>query len=254
MSGDLKPSQYKVLEEFQKLSFCGKVPVSVPAGHKDGWGLAAYSHDKTGIAFYARHPGDPYSNSAFSHSIEVVQSLNPSIIVGHLRKASVGKNTSANTHPFVFKNFVFCHNGSASFVSEDFLEPNYKELVSGQTDSEKLFYLLVQLVFKNNGNIPLAIAELLKFVREHSNYTSLNFIFTDGNTVWALREVNEDNEIVKKLDMCDSYYTLYYSSDDSGGVNIICSEPMPVPDLKWNLIANHTLVIIGTAGVTSLVI
>lgn len=254
MSSDLKPYQQKALEEFQKLSVCGKVPASIPAGHKDGWGLAAYGEDKTGIVFYVRRPYESSYDPVYRNSADIIREMVLPVIIGHLRKALVGNNTTANTHPFVIGNFAFCHNGSVSFTSDDLLESDYKKLVNGQTDSEKLFCFLMQLIFKNNDDVSAAIVELLKFIRGKYDYTALNFILTDGKTIWALREVNEDNEWVKKLNMRDSYYTLYRGSDDSGKVNLICSEPLPVFDLKWNLIPNHALVSTRADAVATLII
>ncbi len=67
------------------------------------------------------------------------------IIVSHVRKATHGGAKLENTHPWLYKGYVFAHNGVIRDRNKvlELLSSEYRDL-EGVTDSETLFHLIVQ--------------------------------------------------------------------------------------------------------------
>ena len=65
--------------------------------------------------------------------------------VAHVRYASTGGHTVANTHPFEQDGRLFAHNGAfegLDQVDQRLGELGARELVLGDTDSERMFALI----------------------------------------------------------------------------------------------------------------
>ncbi len=74
--------------------------------------------------------------------------------VAHVRYATTGANNLADTHPFEQRGRLFAHNG----VIEDLpkLEAelgDYRDLVQGDTDSERYFALITRHIDENDGDV-----------------------------------------------------------------------------------------------------
>ena len=65
--------------------------------------------------------------------------------VAHVRYASTGAHTVANTHPFTQDGRLFAHNGTfggLDRIDARLAELGAADLVGGQTDSERMFALI----------------------------------------------------------------------------------------------------------------
>ena len=82
------------------------------------------------------------------------------------------------------------------------LKNDYKLQLKGETDSEVYFYWLIQNIRKI-GDVVDGIRSALFEVRKY-NHTGLNFLLSDGNTLYAFRYSIENH----------NYYSLYYLSRD----------------------------------------
>ncbi len=236
----------RALQEFGELADCGCVPAGKPKGHKDGWGVAAFSGGK--LVVLEKEPADAYQNPKFRAAAEQVGALGKTnIVLGHLRKAVIGADTMHNTQPFVKGQFLFAHNGSVMQKERLPLSPAAKKQVKGETDSELLFYYILQMMAgtKTAQAARRALTNAVRYVKKHHDYTAMNIIFTNGRFVWAVREVNSKNENVRKLKLLN-YYTLYDGYDRDSGARIICSEPLKFKSVRWKKLNNHTLVEIDT--------
>ncbi|MEY4731363.1 MAG: hypothetical protein RL681_309 [Candidatus Parcubacteria bacterium] len=236
----------QALGEFQELADCGCVAKDAPRGHKDGWGIAAFSSGA--LAVSEKEPADAYRNAAFSTAAGKVGALGKAnIIIGHLRKAVIGADTMHNTQPFMKNSFAFAHNGSVLRPENIPLSPGAKKQVKGETDSEMLFYYILQMMAgtKTAHAARRAVVKAVQHVRKHIDFTAMNIIFTNGRFVWAVREVNAKNEHVRKLKLLN-YYTLYDGYDRDSGARIICSEPLKIKTVLWKKLNNHMLVEIDT--------
>lgn len=212
------------LLEFQKLAECGYVPQGKPRGHQDGWGIATIKNSQlTGLE---KQTGSALANQKFSEFIKSDVATKADVIVAHLRKASVGGISINNTHPFVYKNFIFGHNGSIFNNHQISLGPKFASLVRGETDSERFFLFLMEALEEGK-----SLEQAIDFIKANFDYRSINFILSDGQTLWALRAAKVD------LD----YYTLYQGEEPKTKAIIICSEKLPLANIDWRGLANNQL-------------
>ncbi len=230
----------EALPKFRALSINGVVPPHTDPGHRDGWGIAAYRGGE--ILFLEKNPKPAAEDPRYEVALERTLKEKPSLVLGHLRKASVGSVKSENTQPYQLDPYVFCHNGKVSDYAKLELKPEYLKLKKGDTDSEIVFLFLVQTI-REKGNVVGGFLEVAKRLRT-MDYTAVNLLFSDGKAFIAMKEVNEENEGVKKMNLCDSYYTLFQGKDVSGATKFVCSEPLEVPGISWIPIANHQIVVI----------
>ncbi len=158
-----------------------------------GWGLGYYHHQDVLIKRRPNHQG-PLD---FYHAIE---HLKARMVIGHVRKRTVGHVSPENTHPFRFRNWLFAHHGTIDrfdAVKNWVLNsiPGFlRRSMRGDTDSEHLFYLYMAFLF-DDGLIDatdltaLQAAQSLRntlhmvarFVREAGGEPNgLNLVVTNG--------------------------------------------------------------------------
>jgi len=232
------------LREFGSLAKTGTVPPGTDAGHKDGWGLAAYKN--SAMIFLEKNPLDASSDQTYQTTIDKICEINPSLILGHLRKASRGEISMENTQPYAFGQYTFCHNGTVRDFKKIILEPAYLSQRKGTTDSEVVFLYLLQTI-KKNGDFLKGFLEGIKKLRS-MDYTGLNILMSDGKTLLALRSANEKDAIVKDNALCDSYYTLLQGKNQEEVPLFICSQSLDIAGITWTTIPNHAVLVldIGT--------
>lgn len=109
----------------------------------DGWGLGRI-HDGTAACF--RQVG-PASEDA-SYRTEALR-MQGELLLAHVRRATVGTPTRANTHPFRSGHAMLIHNGHLPAFDAvrpallDALPPGHRSAIQGTTDSEHVFALLL---------------------------------------------------------------------------------------------------------------
>jgi predicted glutamine amidotransferase len=210
-----------LITDFRRLSHDGKVPPRAAPGHTSGWG--AFASDFGSSTLHYRSSRDASDDPSFDAVRRAMANLSgPKSIMIHLRKASIGKPQSSNSHPFVIDGRAFMHNGSIRGLSKIF-SASRKPL--GQTDSEKFFLLLLDSL--EGRGMSEALAVTIPRL-EALDYSSLTFVMQDGHSMYAYRHFSR----------YEDYYTLYYSK--SGRSIVFSSERLP--GLEWNLIGNRELV------------
>jgi predicted glutamine amidotransferase len=95
----------------------------------------------TGQPRVSKQPIAAWRDAQFARA---AQELRGTTFVAHVRYASTGELTVANTHPFLQDGALFAHNGVAQGL--DRLDGRLAELgaaglAGGQTDSERVFAL-----------------------------------------------------------------------------------------------------------------
>jgi len=160
-----------------------------------GWGVAWFDSSwhiyKEPIPLY-------YSDRAR----EIIRkNVRGKIIVSHVRLASVGSCRVENTHPWLYRGWVFTHNGTIRNRRAllELLREEYHNL-EGDTDSEAFFHLIVQEIEDLGDSVEGIRSAIEKIVSKGIRFSSLNFIASNGEKLYALRYATTD------LD----YYTLYY--------------------------------------------
>jgi len=227
-----------VLGEFKKQAVIGRVPHGVKPGHRDGWGFSVYQKGK--VKIYERSNQDASQDKKYDQTVNKILKIDSQIIIGHLRKASVGENNAKNNHPFVYKNFSFCHNGKILESDKIKIKAKFKKSIKGSTDSERLFYFIL-------GNLTTSIKlkvdfiKAIKKIKKDFDYTGLNLLFSNGRKLIAIREVNLKNKVVKEKKML-GYYGLFVGINKKYSYQIVASEKIKLPGTSWRLMKNAEII------------
>lgn len=169
--------------------------------HKDGWGIASY--DGSPAPVVAHGLGAAHSDPEFERVSSLVSSH---AVLAHVRLASVGGIHLNNAHPFVYERWAFAHNGTlrgwkdAQAAIEERIDPRFRALIKGETDSERCFYLFLTLLQQVGGlesptveEVARALAKTAQIASqltdkpEHPKPTSTNFLVTDGRLMVGTR-------------------------------------------------------------------
>jgi glutamine amidotransferase len=155
----------------------------------DGWGLAFY--DDRDVRLY-KEP-EPAGESEWLTYI-LKRDMECALAISHIRRASQGALTHANTQPFARemagRMHVFAHNGDLRGLPG--LDPNALEVFTpvGETDSELAFCLLLESLAPLwlKGQAPSA-ADRLAVVRTFADDIrargEANFLYSDGELLFA---------------------------------------------------------------------
>ncbi len=211
------------LEEFRELAENGRVRRGASSGHKDGWGVVIY--DKNTPRYLAREPNGASDDPKYPEVVKSLQSMGgQGVMIAHLRKAgrNGGAVTVENTHPFIRGRWVFAHNGGITRFN---IRPRG---LQGVTDSERFFRLLVNRIEKCD-DFEDALSWSVSFVRRKFDYSSLNFVLSDGNALYGYRDCTKDED----------YYSLLYRRSRK---DVVFSQE-PLGDGKWYSIPNGSIAI-----------
>jgi glutamine amidotransferase len=149
----------------------------------DGTGLGYFDPD--GHPHVDKHPIAAFDDRAFASEARDISSCT---FVGHVRHATNGALTMANTHPFCQKDRLFAHNGVIGDVSK--LEQHLGEarsLVGGESDSERFFALITHETDQHDGAVDAGIRAAVRWVVETLPVISINFVLITETELWALR-------------------------------------------------------------------
>ncbi|MFY9929913.1 MAG: class II glutamine amidotransferase [Streptosporangiaceae bacterium] len=158
--------------------------------------LQAQSHrnaDGSGIGFFDtagepvidKQPEPAYRDQEFTHEAKQAES---SVFIAHVRWASTGGRTVLNTHPFGMDGRLMAHNGGFGELPRlDAQLGRYRDLVLGDTDSERYFALITQQADEHGGDVGAGIAAAASWIADRLPVSSLNAIVTAPGELWALR-------------------------------------------------------------------
>lgn len=152
--------------------------------HADGFGIAFF--EGKGVRMF--HDDKPSASSPVADLINAYQ-IKSKNVIAHIRKATQGEISLANTHPFVRelwgKYWVFAHNGNLeNFKTESGQFFN----AVGDTDSEQAFCFLLENLRQKYSKEPEEkqlfdeIQRLTKIIRSHGTF---NFILSNGENMLA---------------------------------------------------------------------
>ena len=149
----------------------------------DGTGLGIF--DPQGRAVVHKAPISAFSDADFAYESRRERSR---MFLAHVRFASTGALTFANTHPFEQEGRLFAHNGVLAGLPQ--LEHELGEdrrLVEGETDSERLFALITRETRRREGDLRAGIVAAVSWVAERLPVYALNLILTTESELFALR-------------------------------------------------------------------
>lgn len=149
----------------------------------DGTGIGIFDPD--GHAVVHKAPISAFNDADFAREARRERSRT---FLAHIRFASTGALTLANTHPFEQEGRLFAHNGVITGLSrlEDELGED-RALVEGETDSERLFALITRETRRHQGDVRAGIVAAVSWVAEHLPVYSLNLILISESELFALR-------------------------------------------------------------------
>jgi predicted glutamine amidotransferase len=149
----------------------------------DGSGIGFF--DPSGAPVLDKQPEAAFQDEEF---IREARQAVSAAFVAHVRYATVGGRTVPNTHPFTMQGRIMAHNGGFGEVQR--LEEqlgSYRELVLGDTDSERYFALITQQTDAHGGDVGAGIAAAASWIGRNLPVSSLNVIVAAPGELWALR-------------------------------------------------------------------
>jgi len=123
----------------------------------DGFGLGWYARDVSVRPGLFRSITPAWNNNNLLYNAAVIQT---NCLFAHIRAASVGNVSEANTHPFHHRRFLMMHNGGIPQFRRirrrllSLLRDDVFNWVQGQTDSEHVFALLMQNLYDMRKTAP----------------------------------------------------------------------------------------------------
>jgi len=148
----------------------------------DGTGLGVFAAD--GTPEIDKQPLAAYQDEDFAREAKDRVSTT---FLAHIRYASTGGLTPANTHPFCQQQRLFAHNGViAGLPTLERELGDAMHLVHGDTDSERLFALITKYA-QHTGDLGTAITDAVRWVAANLPVYAINLILTTATDLWALR-------------------------------------------------------------------
>jgi glutamine amidotransferase len=200
----------------------------------DGWGIAWFDN---GWHLH-KEPGPLYMSK---DARKLAKNVFGVIIVSHVRKATHGGAKLENTHPWLYKGYVFAHNGVIRDRNKvlELLSSEYRDL-EGVTDSETLFHLIVQESNSSNDFVEGVKKAIDKINANDISYSSLNFIASDGRKFYALRYAKESL----------GYYTLFYLNRPREGLRLEGFSEKTAQLIRMKLASDERAVIVASERLT----
>jgi predicted glutamine amidotransferase len=218
----------------------------------DGTGLGIF--DTEGRPVVHKAPISAFTDTAFASEARSERSRT---FLAHVRFASTGAKTLANTHPFEQDGRLFAHNGVLAGLPQ--LEQELgddRALVHGDTDSERLFAMITREIRRHDGDIQAGIVAGVGWIAEHLPIYSLNLIITteaeifalrypDTNTLYVLERPAGGSDGEQALRHHSSLGTRVHSEQAaSRPVVVLASEPMD-EDSGWRALESGELLHVG---------
>lgn len=212
------------------------------AEHSDGWGIAF--HEAAGCHLIVDHLAsiDSPLAEALKHTRRTARN-----VVAHIRKATQGGTSLANSHPFTRilwgRTWSFAHNGNL-----DGFEPprDHFYAAAGETDSERAFCRLMADLRErfgdqepSHGALFDAIAATAARIARHGSF---NFILSNGECMFAhcstrlhyvIREYPFANA---RLVDCDVQINFSQHNHLDDRMSVIATEPLTTGE-QWTAFA-----------------
>ena len=209
----------------------------------DGFGMAWYNVEvsKGPAVFKSIQPA--WNDSNLMHLAKIIESK---CFMGHIRASTIGDVNKNNCHPFSYGEYTMVHNGTIdnfNKIRRSLMAQLSDELflaIKGDTDSECLFFLIMEYVhFRGGMSLAKAMEKAFEWVVNAQNEDScrLNIVITNGVEMIATRFISNGHEAL----------SLSYSRNEDDSV-IIASEPLDDHLHEWHEVpTNHYLQIKNNA-------
>jgi len=154
----------------------------------DGTGVGNFAED--GTPHIEKQPIAAFEDRRFASEARSIWSRT---FVAHVRHATTGALTLANTHPFCQRGRLFAHNGVINDLPK--LDQHLGEeraLVIGESDSERYFALITGEIDRHDGSVEAGIRAAVSWIVQELPIVSINFVLITATDLWALRYPETD--------------------------------------------------------------
>lgn len=149
----------------------------------DGAGIGWFDVD--GVAHLRKRPGEALADKGLRERAEEVDVVS---VVTHVRAATAGSDNIDNCHPFEMDGLLVAHNGGFSDLKAVEAQlGDYRDLVHGDTDSERYAALIAKETSVHDGDVGAGIVAAADWLRTHVPLYSLNTVVISKDGMWALR-------------------------------------------------------------------
>jgi predicted glutamine amidotransferase len=183
--------------------------------HQDGWGIA-YLKD---YQFIIEKSIKPVFED---EKIEDVKKVQSNLVMLHARYKSIGEITLKNVHPFQYKDFVYCHNGT---VKKEIPYDKEKFPEEAETDSERIFYSILS----KNLPLPEAIKKTFSDIELKPN----------SNIILANKE---KTYVYSSSRTIPDYLTMQIGTNQD--LIVVSSEKFPSIEVQWQELPFEKVLII----------
>ena len=212
--------------------------VALSSVHCDGWGMSTL--DTNGAHTVLEKKVEAAAQSA-TFDATVTENIADGALL-HLRWATKGLSISENnTHPFMYGEYSFIHNGSIfpPDAIAPFIDLKFIALIVGDTDSERYFYLLMGEIEKLG--LVEGVKSALKIIKEHGDTTSLNCMIMNRDFFVTVSEHNA----ARKPDWAPAdYYEIKYLPTPEGVLFASSGWNQP----GWKTLDNHHVAIVNRSN------
>jgi len=212
--------------------------VALSSVHCDGWGLSTI--DQSGSDIVLNRKVEAAAESS-TFDATVAKNIADGALL-HLRWATKGLSISENnTHPFMYEDYSFIHNGSIfpPDAVAQFIDPKFNSLIVGETDSEHYFYLVMTEVEKLG--LVAGVKSALAIIKEHGDTTSLNCMLMNRDYFLTVSE----HDTARKPDWApDDYYEIKYLPTPQGVLFASSGWNQP----GWTMLENHHAALVNRSS------
>lgn len=212
--------------------------VALSSVHCDGWGLSTV--DQSGSHIVLNRKVEAAAESSTFDATVAKNNADGALL--HLRWATKGLSISENnTHPFMYGDYSFIHNGSIfpPDAIAPFIDPKFNALLVGETDSEHYFYLLLTEIEKLG--LVAGVKSALAIIKEHGDTTSLNCMLMNRDYFLTVSE----HDTARKPDWApDDYYEIKYLPTPEGVLFASSGWNQP----GWMTLNNHHAALVNRSS------
>lgn len=232
----------------------------------DGFGLGWYvpAISKNPALFRSIYPA--WNDSNLLHLTAKIKS---SCFFAHVRASSGGGVTHYNCHPFIYSEWMLMHNGEINdFMAvkrhlRHLLDDDIYNWIKGETDSEHLFALFLQMSKGKNLKKLTDVADILQaalvktmdliqeFGQPGPSY--FNVCLTDGKRIIATRYCSDLTIVPESMHYSmGSHYEeregRFHMVPCNGKIGsiLVASEKLTNYDLEWHDVPGNHLIMIDT--------
>ncbi len=217
----------------------------------DGTGLGFF--DPAGRPVVDKQPMAAWRDTEFARRARAVTATT---VLAHVRYASTGGPDVANTHPFLQDGRLFAHNGvveGLDLLDARLAESGALDLVSGQTDSERVFALITASVRARGGDVEAGLVDAIGWIARNVGVFALNILLCTAGDLWALRYPDaHDLFVLDRRNPAQHAPFELRSNRIRASAESLCDAPSVVlatermdDDPSWRLLGNGELVHIG---------